>query len=186
MMKSFWKNLDTRQRYIAIFGIVCVVLALALKFVVFPLWDAKARMKKSIASSAGKQEELIRLDAELGAQTAKIAQIKQALAMRRPDFTLFSYLEKKAQAANVKGNVKQMNSVPGQKSPAFEEALVDMKIEKITIRQLTDFLQQVELPAEMIKIKRITISKMKESPEYLSVQLLVASYTPVTARPGGP
>ena len=186
MIKSYWEKLDTRQRYLAIFGVACVVLALVLKFAVFPLWDAKAKMKKSIAGSAGKQEELLRLDAEMGAQSAKIAQIKQALAMRRSDFTLFSYLEKKTQAANVKGSVRQMNSVPGQKSPAFEEALVDMKLDKLTVRQLTDFLQQVESPAEMIKIKRMTISKMKESPEYISVQLLVASYTPVATRPGGP
>jgi len=50
---------------------------------------------------------------------------------------------------------------------------------------LTDFLYEVESPSEMIKIKRIAVNKMKESPEYISAQLLIASYTPVSPRPGG-
>lgn len=185
MIKSYWENLDARQRRLAAFGAALLALALVLKFAVFPLWDAKAKIKKSIAVNSQKLEEVIRLDADFAAQDAKIAQIRQAMAARRPDFTLFSHLEKKAQAVGVKGSIKQMNSVPGLKSEAFEEALVDMKLEKLTLKQLTDFLYQVESPSDMIKIKRITVSKMKESPDYISVQLLIASYTPA-ARPGGP
>ncbi len=186
MIKSYWKNLDVKQRYIVAFGAAFVGVALLLEFAVFPLWDARAKMKKSIAGNTKKLEEVLKLDAEFALQDAKIAQIKQAMASRRADFTLFSHLEKKAQAAQVKGSIRQMTSVPGLKSAAFEEALVDMKLDKLTIRQLTDFLFQVESPAEMIKIKRITVGKMKESPEYISAQLLIVSYTPASARPGGP
>jgi hypothetical protein len=47
-------------------------------------------------------------------------------------------------------------------------------------------LYQIESPAEMIRIKRINIDKMKESPDYISAQLLIASYTPASGHPGGP
>jgi len=186
MMKSFWEKLDTRQRYVALIGAAGVILVLCLRFAVFPLIDAKAKMKKTIAVNSQKMDEVNRLDAEFALQNVKIAQIRQALASRPADFTLFSHLEKKAQAVHIKGSIKQMNSVPGLKTDAFEESLVDLKLEKLTIKQLTDFLYQVESQAEMIKIKRITVSKMKESPEYISVQLLVASYTPAARRAGGP
>jgi type II secretory pathway component PulM len=185
MIKSYWNNLDVKQRYIVAFGAAFVCVALLLEFAVIPLWDARAKMKKSIAANAKKYEEVIKLDAEFALQDAKIAQIKQTMASRPADFTLFSHLEKKAQAAQVKGSIRQMNSVPGLRSATFEEALVDMKLDKLTIKQLTDFLYQVESPSEMIKIKRITVGKMKESPEYVSAQLLVVSYTPVAPRPGG-
>ena len=186
MIKAYWNNLDLKQRRIAAFGAVFVVAALLLEFAVFPLVDANAKMKKSIAANRRILEEVKKLDAEFTAQNDQISKIRQTLASRRPDFTLLSHLEKKAQAANVKGNIKQMSSVPGLKSASFEESLVDMKLEKMTIKQLADFLYQVESPAEMIRIKRITISKMKENPDYISVQLLIASYTPAGVRPGGP
>lgn len=185
MMKAAWAKLDTKQRYMVCAGAVVVVVALVLTFAVFPMWDARTKMKKSIQSQSKKLEEMVKIDADFAAQDAQISRIKNAIASRRADFTLFSYLEKKAVLANVKGSIKQMSSMQGVKSPSFEETLIDLKLEKITTKQLTDFLYQVESPSEMIKIKRITVNKMKESPDYISAQLLIASYTPASPRSGG-
>mgnify|MGYP001345746391 CR=1 FL=1 len=46
MIKSYWNNLDIKQRRIAAAGAAFVVLALLLEFAVFPLWDQSAKMKK--------------------------------------------------------------------------------------------------------------------------------------------
>jgi hypothetical protein len=78
-----------------------------------------------------------------------------------------------------------MNSSQGTKSAAFEESLIDMKLDKITIKQLTDFLYFAESPADLVRIKRITVIKMKESPEYLSAQLQIASMQALSSRPRG-
>jgi general secretion pathway protein M len=184
MIKTYWDSLDSRQRYIAGFGIVFVFAVLAWVFVASPLWEAKAKMKKSISSNSRKLAEMVIMDEAFAGQEAQILKIKTVLASRR-DFTLFSYLEKKALAARVKGSIRQMNSMQGTKSASFEESLIDMKLDRLTIRQLMEFLYQVESPDEMVKIKRITIDKMKESPEYISAQILVASYTPAASRAGG-
>jgi hypothetical protein len=53
---------------------------------------------------------------------------------------------------------------------------MDMRLEKITIKQLADFLYFVESPADLVRIKKITINKMKESPEYLNAQLQISSF----------
>jgi general secretion pathway protein M len=184
MIKTYWDSLDSRQRYIAGFGMAFVIVVLVWVFVVSPLWEAKAKMKKSISSNSRKLAEMVIMDEAFADQEAQIARIKTVLASRH-DFTLFSYLEKKALAARVKGSIRQMNSMQGTKSASFEESLIDMKLDRLTIRQLMEFLYQVESPDEMVKIKRITIDKMKESPEYISVQVLVASYTPAVSRTGG-
>lgn len=185
MIKESWAKLDTKQRYLVVACAVFVLLALVLEFAVFPFWDATTKMKKSVTVNSTKLAEMAAIDAEFAVQDAKISRIKHAIASRRTDFTLFSYLEKKAVSANVKGAIKQMNSLQGARSASFEETLIDMKLEKITIKQLEDFLYQIESPAELIKIKRITINKMKESPDYISAQLLITSYTPASPGVGG-
>lgn len=185
MMRAYFAKLDTRQRYLVAVCAIVVIVALVLALAVFPLWDARAKMKKSIATNTKKLEEMVKIDADFATQDAKISRIRKAMASRRADFTLFSYLEKKAITANVKGSIKQMNSMQGIKSPSFEETLIDLKLEKITIKQLADFLYQIESPSEMIKIKRITVDKMKESPDYISAQILIASYSPASPRSGG-
>lgn len=185
MIREYWTKLDTRQRYLIAVCAALVIFTLVLKVAVFPMWDARVKMKKSIANSTKKLEELVKIDAELAVQEAKISQIKRTLASRRPDFTLFSYLERKSFSAKVRGSIKQMNSIQGVKSPSFEETLIDLKLEKITIKQLADFIYQIESPDELIRIKRITVDKMKESPDYISAQLLIASYTPASPGSGG-
>jgi len=185
MIAFFRDKLDKKQRYIAAFGAAFVLLTLIFEFALVPFWDAKEKINKSIVNNTKTLEEMIRIDAQFAGQEAEIAGIKRALASRSADFTLFAFLEKKAAQTNVKGGIKQMNSVRGEHSEFFEETLVDMKLEKITMKQLTDFLYYVESPAEMVRIKKITVSKMKESPEYLSAGLLIASYMPVSSPTGG-
>jgi len=186
MIREYWTELEPRQRRLASFGAAAVAGILILALVVFPLWDARAKMKKSISANTRKLAEMERIEADYAAADAQIARIKSTLVARRADFTLFAYLEQKAAAAGVKGSIRQMNSLQGVKSPSFEESQIDLKLDKITMRQLADFLYQIESPADLIRIRRITVDKMKESPEYLSAQLLVASYTPVSSGSGGP
>jgi general secretion pathway protein M len=179
MIKAFWEKLDVKQRPLAAGAIAFVVLLLIIQVAVYPFWKAKDKLTKSIQSSQTKLNEMTGLNTEFSGLDAKISKMKRAVAARTADFSLFSHLEKKAAQAGVRGNIKYMNSTPGVKSVAFEETLIDMKLDKITIKQLTDFLYYAESPSDMVRIKRINIGKMKESPEYLSAQLQVSSFQPL-------
>jgi hypothetical protein len=185
MIGEYWTKLDTRQRYLIAACAAVVIFTLLLKFAFFPLLDFRAKIKKSIAANSKKLDELVKIDAELAVQDAKISRIKNAQGSRRSNFTLFSYLEKKANSANVRGSITHMNSMQGVKSASFEETLTDLKLEKITIKQLADFIYQIESPDELIRIKRITVEKMKESPEYINAQFIIASYKPAAPGSGG-
>jgi len=176
MIKTFWEKLDAKQRKLVAGATILVLIALILEIAVFPFWAAKAKLTKAIQVNQKKLNEMSKLDAEFTLQEAAMARIKSALSARSADFTLFAYLEKKATQANVRGRIKQMNSSKGIQSISLEESLIDMKLEKITIKQLTDFLYFVESPADLVKIKKVTINKMKESPEYLNAQLQISSF----------
>ena len=185
MIKTFWEKLDANQKKLIAGAGILVLIALILEMAVFPFWEAKTKLTKAIQSNQKKLTELNRLDAEFTLQAASMARIKSALASRGADFSLFAYLEKKATQANVRGRIKQMNSSPGVKSISLEESLIDMKLEKITIKQLTDFLYYVESPVDLVKVKKITINKMKESPEYLNAQLQISSFQTPGQQPRG-
>jgi general secretion pathway protein M len=176
MIKTLWEKLDAKQRKLVAGASIFVLIALILEIAVFPFREAKDKLTKAVQVNQKKLNEINRLDAEFTLQEAAMARTKSALSARSADFTLFAYLEKKATLANVRGRIKQMNSSKGIQSISLEESLIDMKLEKITIKQLTDFLYFVESPADLVKIKKITINKMKENPEYLSAQLQISSF----------
>ena len=173
MIAAFWNKLDKRQRLFVCAGAVIVVVLLFYEFAWSPFRESAAKAEKSIAANTARLHEMARLDESFSRQEAKISQIRRSMAARKANFTLFSHLDQKA-----------MNSVAGAKTASFEETLVEMKLDKLTMKQLTEFLFYVESPGEMVRIKRLTIARMKESPDYLSVSMLVASYLP-SMNPGG-
>jgi general secretion pathway protein M len=185
MIREFWTNLDKKQRRLVTGGAIFVFIVLILEFGIFPFRDAQGKIRQAVQVNQKKLNEMIILDKEFVRQEVKTARVKKVLAARPGDFSLFSYLEKRAQQASVKGNIKNMSSSRGAQTANYEESLIDMRLDKITIKQLTDFLYYAESPSDLIKIKRITVSKMKESPEYLSAQLQLASFQILSPRPGG-
>ncbi len=176
MIKTLWARLDVKQRRLVVGAAVFIVTALILEMAVVPFWTAKAKMAKAIQTNQKKLSEINKIDAELTQQEASMSKIKSAMSSRGADFTLFSYLEKKATQANVRGRIKQMNSSKGMPSGSLEESLMDMRLEKITIKQLADFLYFVESPANLVRVKRVNVNKMKESPEYLNAQLQISTF----------
>jgi len=185
MIREFWNKLDKKQRYYAAAMIIIVLAAAVLEFGIFPLWEAKEKIRRSVQINQKKLSEIVLLDGEFADQEVKMARVKRVLAIRPPDYSLFSYLEKKAAQAGVKGNIKNMTSSRGTQTAGYEESLVDLKLDKITLKQLTDFLYHAESAADLVKAKRIAVSKMRENPEYLSVQLQMASFYPSAPQPKG-
>jgi general secretion pathway protein M len=185
MIKTFWDKLDQKQRILVAAAGSLILLVLILQLAVVPFWKAKTKLTKSLKINQKKLEEINLLDAEFAAQEGTMAKIRNAMSARGADFTLFAYLERKAAQASVRGRIKQMNSSKGVKSISMEESVIDMKLEKITIKQLTDFLYYVESPADLVRIKKITVSKMKESPEYLTAQLQISSFQTLNQQQGG-
>ena len=95
---------------------------------------------------------------------------------RPPGFALFSYLEKRAGDAGVKANIRSMNPLKSVPVEAHEETTVEMKLDKLTMKQLTDFLYLVESREDLVRIRKMTVGKMKESPEYLTAVFQVFTY----------
>jgi general secretion pathway protein M len=185
MIRELWSKLDKQQRRLVTGGAIFIFIVLILEFGIFPLREAQVKIRQAAQINQKKLNEMVVLDKEFIRQEVKTTRVKKALAARTADFSLFSYLEKKAQQAGVKGNIKNMSSSRGAQTANYEESLIDMRLDKITVKQLTDFLYYAESTADLIKIKRITVTKMRENPEYLSAQIQLALFQALSSHPGG-
>ena len=149
---------------------------LVVELALFPFLDAKKNLRRAIKTSEKTLGEMALLATEYRAFKGHTEKIQQALARRPQDFTLFTYMEKIAGAAGVKPNIKYINASKGAVSGPYEEMPVEIKLEKITLKQLTAFLYLLESPQDLIKVKRIAVAKMKESPEYLTAQIQAVTF----------
>jgi general secretion pathway protein M len=175
-MKQFWDQLTKDQKRNVIAGLALVAGALLIQFAVVPWFEARQRVVGAIAGSEKAIRELASLGAEYGVLRQRSEEIKRVVERRPPGFALFSYLEKRAGDAGVKANIRSMNPLKSVPVEAYEETTVEMKLDKLTMKQLTDFLYLVESREDLVRIRKMTVGKMKESPEYLTAVFQVIAY----------
>ena len=183
-MNDFWNNLSRRQQYAMSIGWTVVLALLLAQFLLFPFLEAKKTVNRAIISNEKILGEMALLSAEYRGLKQHEEGIQQSLARRSRDFTLFSHLERVAGEAGVKANIKYINASKGSASGPYEELPVEIKLEKITLKQLTDFFYILESPQDLIRIKKLVVSKMKENPEYLAAQIQAVTFQLMKA--GGP
>ena len=180
-MRQFWDQLTRSQKYTVIAGIVVVGAALLNQFAVAPYLEARQKVRSAIVAGEKTLRELSVLGAEYGVLRAKSERIRRLIEVRPPGFTLFSYLEKQADRAGVKSNIRSINPVKSPSAGGYEETAAEMKLDKVTMKQLADFIHLVESPEEMVRIRKASVNKMKESTEYLSVLIQVFTYQALPA-----
>jgi general secretion pathway protein M len=182
-MRQFWEQLTKNQKHTVIAGLIFAAGALLVQFAVVPYFGARQKVQSAIAANEKSLRELAALGTEYGVLRQRSEEIRRMIERRPPGFALFSYLEKKAGDAGVKANIRSINPLKSSPAGAYEETAVEMKLDKLTTKQLTDFLYLVESLEELIRIRKISIGKMKESPEYLSALIQIFTYQPLP--PGG-
>jgi type II secretory pathway component PulM len=184
-MKKFWDNLGAREKLYILAGMGIAALILLVQFAILPFWEERERVAKAIDA----QEKILK---EMNAQLTEyrvlrrdMDSIQRAMASRPSDFTLYTFVERKAREAGVRPNVKAINPSRGMNAGTYEETMADVSLEKITLRQLVQFLYQADSPRDAVRIRKLTVRKSLESPEYLSATVQLATYQAAAApRPG--
>lgn len=178
-MRRFWDQLTKSQKYTAVAGLTFVVALLLGQLAVIPYFEARQKVNGATAASERALREIVALGAEYRVLQQRSEEIRRMIEKRPPGFALFSYLERKAGEAGVKTNIRSINPLKSPPSGGYEEMAVEMKLDKLTTKQLTDFLYTVESREEMVRIRKISIAKMKENPEYLGALIQIFTYQPL-------
>jgi hypothetical protein len=179
-MRRFWDQLTKSQKLTVTAGVIVAGALLLVQFALIPYGEYRQNVRSAITANQKVLRELGALGAEYAILRQRSEEIRGVVSRRPPEFALLTYLEKRAGDAGLKGNIRSMNQLKSTLTEAYEEAGVEMKLDRLTMKQLTDFLYLSEVPEEMIRIRRISIARMKESPEYLTALIQFFTYLPLS------
>jgi general secretion pathway protein M len=166
-------KLAKREKYFIGIGGTALVIFFLMQLVVFPLLDNRKRLQRSVEVKEAGLRDMLRMQAEYQDYQGGSQGIEKFLANRKRGFTLFSFLEQAAGAAEVKDNIKYMKPSASKGSGPYKESMVEIKLETITMKQLVGYLHRIESPKNVTSIKRISIKGNKKEPGYLDVVLQV-------------
>ncbi|MCL1980987.1 MAG: type II secretion system protein M [Proteobacteria bacterium] len=168
-------KLSQREKMAVGIGGGALMLFVLVQFIVFPLLDGRAKLSRRLAAK-GKAVAEMRL---LQGQYQKIGQQAEALttllAQRSPEFSLFSFLEEKSAASEVKDLIAYMKPSESTERDQFKQSQVEMRLQGVDLAKLVAFLGQVEAPDQLVGIDKITIQDRSRNEGTLDVTLTMVS-----------
>ncbi len=177
LVMPYFMNLQRREKLaIAIAGGAIVVL-LFLQLAIFPVLDGRTRLRKAIIQNQSRLQEVQEKRAEYQSLSRTTSTIEARLNRRPKTFTLFSFIDRLAGRNQLKGNIAYMKpSTTNIKNSPMRLSTVEMKLNGLTMEQLTAFLHGVEDQNNAVWLRRMTISKGDKVDDLLNIVLQVETF----------
>jgi General secretion pathway, M protein. len=166
-------KLSQREKMAIGIGGGALVLFVLVQFIVFPLADSRNRLLKRLAvreQAVAEMRLLQKQYREIGKHANSLVTL---LGQRDSQFSLFSFLEEKSAASEIKDRIAYMKPSESTEHGQFNQSLIEMRLQGIGLDQLVAFLEQVEVPDQLVGIDKITIQENTKEEGMLDVTLLM-------------
>ena len=173
--KSGIEKLDSRERWVLFGGMGFVFCFLVLQLVIFPVLDAQSNLKKSIERKKQELTKIMELQQDYRTLKSEEGNIQARINRRGSGFTLFTFLDRQANEAKVKKQIKYMkpSMVDGDE---LNEAMVEMKLQQITLSALVAFIRLVESEENVVFIRRFSIQESGDTQGYFDSILQIVTF----------
>lgn len=169
-------RLERRQKLVIIIGGLVVALLLFYRVLLSPALERMRTLDRLVATKTRELHEMKTLRETYLAQKRLLEEVNQNLLQRGPDFAIFSFLEDLANKAGIKNNIKSMNpaiTVPGE---LFRESSVEMRLEGITLQQLTRYVYDIEQAPQLLRVRRMHVKPRPANSDLLDVTFQVSTF----------
>jgi general secretion pathway protein M len=183
--KAGYGRLARRERRVLWGGIIFICCFLIFQGVVSPYLDARTKLERSLQQTQNDLLEMKILQSQYGEIKQRQGEIARLIGRRDAGFSLFSFLEQQADTVRVKNRVTYMKPSTIDLDEGLQESAVEMKIERITLRQLIDFLDRVESLEKVVLVKRLAVQKNKKDSNVLDVVATIVTFERETETAGG-
>ena len=169
-------RLEKREKYILLFGVFFVLGFIVLQAMVLPYVEARQTMTRSLSRNETELVDIQLLRQEYLELKSRQGDIEKRLTERTPGFSLFSFLEEQAAATKVKNRVTYMKPTANEIDEGFNESIVEMKMERVTLDQLVAFLVEIESEEKIVSIQRISIQENNQEEGLLDTVLSIKTF----------
>jgi general secretion pathway protein M len=167
-------KLSRREKLIVAGGAFALILFLIVHFVVSPVFERNSQLKRALQAKSAMLGEMQALQTEYQELKSKTQQSEARFKRRDKGFTLFSFLDQLAGQSGIKEHVSYMKpSKLDQKNSPFKLSRVEMKLEAVTLDQLTTYLQGVETSRNMVSVSKLAITSREQQERFLDAILQV-------------
>lgn len=173
---NYFHMLQRREQILVVSTGVLVLVAALFTFVIDPILARGASLNRRLATASRQLAELQTLRGDYQRQQQIIDRIDMQLRRQPRNFTIFSHLEQVAGQTGIQDKVQSINTVASPPNTVYREDSVEVRMEGVTLRQLTEYLYQMEKSPQVLRIKRLQVKPTRENRQMLSVRFRVSVF----------
>ncbi len=157
-------------------GLIFVACFLLFQLVVDPFLTSKQRLHRSLRQKAGDVLEMKLLQKQYQQISVNKKEIMEQLQRRRPDFSLFTFVEEQIEGVRLKQRVTSLKPAVSAWQESLRQATIEVKIERIVLAQLVDFLVAIESFEMVVFVDRLVVQNNRREDGLLDVMLSVTTF----------
>ena len=149
---------------------------LLFHFLFSPLLDSRQRLQKSLSNKRVELQEIRNLQKEYQSLQHQTGNIQERITKRPKTFTLFSFIEQQAAVAKIKEQISYLKPSEVEGDGPLNESRVDMKLQRINLADLVNFLKGLESPKDVVFINRISIQEHGKDEGYVNAVIQIITF----------
>ncbi len=154
-----------------------LVLFIVMQWLIFPVFDKRDELKGRLDSKKNILTDMRILRSDYLALQSRMESSRRSLNSRPAGFTLFSFLDQLAGETGLKDHIEYMKpSTAVQEDSGLKISRVELKLQEITMKDLTAYLFKVETSEHMLVVKRLSINKTGKDSGLVSAVLQVETF----------
>ena len=170
-------KMTKRERNAVLLAGGVITVFLVLQLMVFPFMTKKDLQKRRLAVKSIELQEIQRLKADYDIVRQQANRAKNSISRRPGGFTLFSFLDRLAGETGLKDNIAYMKpSTSAVDNSPLKLSIVETKLQSVTMEQLTAYIYRIETSPNMVRLKRLSITRKGKEQAYLDAVLLAEAY----------
>jgi general secretion pathway protein M len=170
-------NLNKREKIAVTGAAVFLTLFIIIQFIVIPVYEKREALMQQVSIKKDNILDMKILRSEYVIMKEKLESSQQGLKKRPANFTLFSFLDRLAGDTGLKDHIAYMKpSTSIKEDSGLKISRVELKLQEVTLKDLTAYLFKVETSKNMVIVKRLSITKIGKDTGLVSAVLQVETF----------
>ncbi len=168
-------GMSPREQTFALIG-AAIVIVLVVVLPVFVASSRIGRLEKDLDQGRRQFRDVVRAIDSYNETRTELARLQQTLAGGF-DSSISTTIESIAEKNNMKDQIDSLKAKATAPSDLFEESAVDVRLRKVELKPLIDFLYAIENdPDKMLRIKTLNLKPRYDNKKQLDVTFTVSTY----------
>lgn len=174
-MFDLLRRLSPRERNLVLAASIIISCALLYGLIVDPLVSRQRYYETRIQNTVNDLMEFRVLAAKYRETEASFKDLEEKISSSKSDSSLLSSIEGNARKLGLADRIASMKPFTNDLESGMVQTSVEIRIEKINLRELVDLLESVRQSGTVVRTGRLRIKTRFDDPKLLDATILVSA-----------